>query len=235
MISNPIILDRLKRGPMFRETTNGDYNRARQALESSLRDLFDRKKLARANKWITHFLKPFKAYAERLKVQNSKGEISLKELLFPAPGRMKHHQQELDSFLEKYVILPADKCRGNYIVVCKNLYIKQCVSSLHHAPEYHRIQTFKEDLSARLQQEISGLIHHTHLALMLEKGKTDLRYFYTLPKPHKTPMGWRPVAATHRSLFAIPQRVLTQTLALVMKALKEFHAKEFKNTRIRKY
>jgi hypothetical protein len=120
-------------------------------------------------------------------------------------------------------------------VVCKNLYIKQCVSLLHHAPEYHRVQTSKEDLLARLQQQVSGLLHHTHLALLLERGKIDLPYSYTLPKPHKTPIGWRPVAATHRSVFAISQRVLTQALALVMKTLKEFHAKEFKDTGVRKY
>lgn len=148
---------------------------------------------------------------------------------------MKAHQKELDAFLEKYVILPADKCRGNYIVVCKNLYIKQCVNSLHNAPEYQRVQTSKEDLLAELQQQVAGLLHHSHLALLLEKGKTDLPYFYTLPKPHKTPLGWRPVAATHRSIFAIPQRVLTQALSLVMKTLKEFHAKEVRDTGIKRY
>lgn len=156
---------------MFRETTAGDFNLARQALESSLRDLFDRKKLAQAERWISKFLKTFEAHAQRLKDQDAKGKINLEALLFPALGRMKEHQQELDSFLEKYVILPADKCRGNYIVVCKNLYIKQCVSSLHHAPKYQRVQIFKEDLSARLQQQVAGLIHHVHLALLLEKGE----------------------------------------------------------------
>jgi hypothetical protein len=70
---------------------------------------------------------------------------------------------------------------------------------------------------------------------MLEKGKVDLPYFYTLPKPHKNPIGWRPVAATRKSMFAVPQRILTQALALAMKALKEFYAKEFKNTGIRRY
>jgi hypothetical protein len=60
---------------------------------------------------------------------------------------------------------------------------------------------------------------------MIEKGKVDLSYFYTLPKPHKTPIGWRPVAATHKSMFAVPQRILTQALALAMKSLKDFHAK----------
>jgi hypothetical protein len=36
---------------MFRETTNDDFNLARQALmESSLRELFERKKMAHAHK-----------------------------------------------------------------------------------------------------------------------------------------------------------------------------------------
>jgi hypothetical protein len=235
MIHNPIILDRLKRGPMFRETTNGDFKYARQALEGALRDLFERKKMNQANRWILAFLKVFDEMAQELQERDKNGDINLKDQLFPAPGRIKDHQEELDAFLDKYVILPADKCRGKYLVVCKNLYIKQCVSALHHAPEYQRLNTSKDDLSARLQQEVTGLIHHTHLALMLEKGKIELPYFYTLPKPHKNPIGWRPVAATHRSIFSIPQRILTQALALEMKTLKEFHTQEFRDTGIRKY
>jgi hypothetical protein len=113
-------VDRLERGPMFRETTNGDFRLARQALESSLRDLFERKKMAQAHKWIMKFLKTFEEHAQNLRDQDARGEIVLKDLLFPVPGRMHQHQKELDAILEKYVILPADKCRGNYLLVCKN-------------------------------------------------------------------------------------------------------------------
>jgi hypothetical protein len=167
--------------------------------------------------------------------QDKNGEINLQALLFRAPKKIHEHQSELDAILEKYVILPADKCRGNYLIICKNLYIKQCVSSLHHAPEYNRLQISKDELSAKLLQQITCLIHHSHLALMLERGKIELPYFYTLPKPHRNPIGWRPVAAMHRSMFAVPQRILTQALALVMKTSKEFHAKETRETGIRKF
>jgi hypothetical protein len=235
MIKNPIELDRLKRCPMFRETPIDDFTLARQALESSLNDLFERKKKRQAHKWIKNFLKAFDDQAQQLKAQDKAGEIVLKDLLFPAPGNIKHHQEELNAFLEKDVVLPADKCRGNYFVVCKNLYIRQCVNSLHQALEYVRLNTSKEDLSTRMQQEIARLIHHSHLNLMLEKRKTYVPYFYSLPKPHKNPLGWRPVAATHNSVFAVPHRILTQALALVMKSLKEHHSLEFTNTGIRRY
>jgi hypothetical protein len=189
MVKNPIILDRLKRGPSFRETTNGDFLLARSALNSALHELFDRKKLALAERWIHQFLKTFDEMAQSLKDQDAAGQIDLQKLLFPAPERIEQHQKELDEILEKYVILPADKCRGNYLIICKNLYIKQCVSLLHHAPEYTKLNTSKDELSASLLQEITGLVHHSHLALMLEKGKIELPYFYTLPKPHKDPIG----------------------------------------------
>jgi hypothetical protein len=235
IISNPIILDRLKRGPMFRETTNGDFNSARAALKATLQELFDRHKKAGAHKWITSFLQKFDAEAQQLKTKDQNGEIDLQALLFPTLGRIAEHQLELDAFLKKYVILPADKCRGNYFVICKNLYIKQCVNSLHQAPEYQQMDISKEDLTAQLLQEISGLIHHSQLSLLLDEGKSDLPYFYTLPKPHKSPVGWRPVAATHRSILALPQRILTQALGVIMKTLKEFHAKEFQETGIRRF
>lgn len=108
MIHNPITLDRLKRGPMFRETKNRDLGFARQALEGALRDLFERKKMNQANKWILACLKTFDERAQELQKQDRNGDINLNDQLFPAPGRIKDHQEELDAFLDKYVILPAD-------------------------------------------------------------------------------------------------------------------------------
>jgi hypothetical protein len=52
----------------------------------------------------------------------------------------------MNAFMEKYVILPADKCRGNYYVICKNLYIKQCVDPLHKAPKYQLLDITKDGL-----------------------------------------------------------------------------------------
>jgi hypothetical protein len=139
---------------------------------------------------IKKFLITFDTHAQHLRNQDAKGETRLKDLLSPVPGKMQQHQQDLDSFLEKHVIIPADKCRGNYIIVCRNLYIKQFVNSLHQAPEYNRLQISKEDRSARLLQEITGLVHDSHLAVLPEKGKIDLPYLYTMPKPHNNPFGW---------------------------------------------
>ena len=235
IISNPIILDRLKRGPMFREATNRDHKMARQSLQTALEELSQRKLHPKAHHWTTKFLKTFDAHVNEWLQKHKNGEVNLDQLLFPAPGKISDHQAEFDSLLEKYVILPADKCRGNYYIICKNLYIKQCVNTLHKAPEYKRLTITKEALTARLLDQISGLVHHSHLETLFQHEVDELPYFYTLPKPHKTPMGWRPVAATHRSVFQLPQRILTQALSLVMKALRDFHAEEFRTTKLRKY
>lgn len=235
IIKNPVILDRLKRGPMFREATNGDSKLARQSLEQALQELTERHKNPHAHRWTRKFLQHFDRHVAELKRKDTAGEINLNKLLFPAPGSISDHQSELDSFLEKYVILPADKCRGNYFVICKNLYIKQCVTTLHAAPEYQRITLTKDSLVTKLIDQISGLVHHTHLHMLFQNETDELPYFYTLPKPHKTPIGWRPVAATHRSVLSLPQRLLTQALHLVMQTLRDFHAEEFRTTKIRKY
>jgi hypothetical protein len=235
MISNPIILDRLLRGPMFRESSNGDFEVAYQALKIALKDLIDRKKHLLAERWMNKVLQTFKQKALDLKHRDKAGEIHLESILFPAKGRISEHNTELQRILDKYVLLPADKCRGNYFLVCKNLYIKQCIHALCSAPEYQRQAGPPPDLIQTLLQQISGQIHHLHFELILQQNKHELPYFYTLPKPHKQPLGWRPVAASHRSIFAIPQRILSQCLELVMKTLKESHHKEFKETKIRKY
>jgi hypothetical protein len=65
LISNPIILDRLKREPM-RETNDGDLNSARTALKAAFRELFDRHKKARAHTWINKFMQRFDEEAQKL-------------------------------------------------------------------------------------------------------------------------------------------------------------------------
>jgi hypothetical protein len=235
IISNPVILDRLLRGPMFRETPNGDFQLAFRALKLALEDLIDRKKHLLADVWKEKVLHAFKQKAQELILQDKRKEIDLESLLFPAKGKISKHAHKFERILDKYVLLPADKCRGNYILVCKNLYIKQCVQALHNAPEYTKENIAPEDLSSRLLETISGLVHHSHFDLILQQELNELSYFYTLPEPPIVPMGWRPVAATHKSIFAIPQRILSQCLEKVMKSLKDFHHKEFKETKIRKF
>lgn len=43
------------------------------------------------------------------------------------------------------------------------------------------------------------------------------------------------MAATHKSVLAVPQRILSRALEVVMKTLKDFHHTEFKETKIRKF
>lgn len=119
-------------------------------------------------------------------------------------------------------------------IVCKNLYIRQCVHALHRSPQYELSDLTEPAIIGSLLQGLSGLLHHSHFALIAE-STPELSYFYELPKPHKAPLGWRPVAASHRSVTAIPQRVLTQILGLVLNTLKEFHASEFRTTGIRRF
>lgn len=98
---------------------------------------------------------------------------------------MSEHKAEPEQILEKYVFLQADKCRGNYILVCKKPYIKQCVQALHTAPEYQKQNITPSELFDSMLREISGLINHSHFEMITKEDLTDMPYFYTLPKPHK--------------------------------------------------
>jgi hypothetical protein len=235
MITNPVILDRLLRGPMFRETPNADFPTAYRALKSALQNLVERRKHILADAWMQKVLRAFQQKAQELIAQDKNKEIDLQSLLFSAKESIKDHEEEPHSILEKCVLLQADKCRGNYMLICKNLYIRQCVNVLHSAPEYEKMEISSQNLTARLLQDISGLIHHVHLDFLMQERVTRLPYFYTLPKPHRIPNCWRPVAAAHRAVQSIPQRILSQCLEKVMKTLKDFHHKEFQETGIRKF
>jgi hypothetical protein len=169
MITNPVILDRLLRGPTFRDTPNGDLQTAIQSLKFALENLVDRKKHILADTWMKKVLHAFGQKAKDLISKDKRKEINLDDLLFPAKGKIMDHEQELQSILDKYVLLQADKCRGNHIMVCKNLYIKKCVEALHSAPEHQKVSVTHEELSLRLLQDISGLVHHCHLDFLLQQ------------------------------------------------------------------
>jgi hypothetical protein len=119
--------------------------------------------------------------------------------------------------------------------VCKNLYIIQCIEALHTAPEYQKVNITSHELLNCLLHNISEQIHHSHFNLIMQQDRSALSCFYTLPKFHKYPLGWRPVAAIHASVLAIPQRILAGCLELVMKFLKELHHKGFNETRKKIY
>jgi hypothetical protein len=107
---------------------------------------------------------------------------------------------------------------------------------LHSAPKYQKLNSTPAELVTKLLQDISGLIHHIHFDFLLQQDLRELPYFYTLPKPLKNPIGWRPVAATQRSVLSIHQRTcVTVPRTVVMKTLKEFHHKEFQQTGIRNF
>lgn len=68
--------------------------------------------------------------------------------------------------------------------------------------------------------------------VVLDQERDKVPYVSNLRKPRKSPIGCRPVAATHRSVFRVPQRLLLQCLERVMKTLKSFHYKGFQETKI---
>jgi hypothetical protein len=234
IVENPIMLDRFQRGPLFRETPDGDLASAVLALRTVLDDLVEQHPKVHAHVWADNIKAAFQQAAAGLQQKAERGELDLHSLLFPARGSMESEKKDLDSFLQRYVILPSDKCRGNYFVVCKNLYIRQCVHALHNSPQYELSNLTEQSIVGSLLQDLSGLLHHSHFALIAETTP-ELSYFYELPKPHKTPLGWRPVAASHRSVTAVAQRILTQVLGLVLNTLKDFNAREFAETDIRKF
>jgi hypothetical protein len=230
IVKDFVLLDRFQRGPPFRETPNGDLADAVLALNTALNDLQDRHPAQGTTQWIAKVKQAFQKAPNEISNEAQKGSIDLQRLLFPAEGRIASRKAELDAFLEKYVILPSDKCRGNYFVVCKNLYIRQYVHALHHSPQYQLLDVDEHTLIGTLLHELSGLLHYSHFSLIAESSTTELPYFYELPKPHKNPLGWRPVAASHRSVLSIPHKVLTQVLGEVLRTLKAYHEREYAET-----
>jgi hypothetical protein len=71
-----------------------------------------------------------------------------------------------------------------------------------------------------------GMLNMKHVAML----KDNLPYFYVLPKLCKQPIGWRPVTACVNTVLEVPHRILAQCLRQVVNTLKEFHAREFRES-----
>jgi hypothetical protein len=132
--------------------------------------------------------------------------------LHPVKGKLNSKAGQLKSYFEKYTFLVVDKSRGNFVLVCNNLFKMKCVQTLSRADDYQRVHNTTADVViTRISQNLVGLLNHRHTDML----KESLPYFYLLPKLHKQPIGWRPVAVCQGSISEIPHRLLAQCLRVV--------------------
>lgn len=232
VISDNVILDRLLRGPDFRETPGTSFPHAIQALEAALVDTLLMNKdvpYEAFDFWRKRVLASFKR--SHRKYTN---EVPLRQQhldLMPAPGKIGSRKEELEEYFSRYTFLLADKSRGNFFMVCNNLYKMVCVKALMGASDYQRVESTEEEIGQQLRRDLAGLLHPSHLQFSGER----LPYFYMLPKAHKQPLKWRPVAACQESVLEALQRVLSQCLLLVFETLRDHHQKELELTGLRKW
>jgi hypothetical protein len=122
--------------------------------------------------------------------------------------------KELRKLHEKYVICPADKAAGNYVVICKKFYVQTLCSELG----INRDGEILGNGTYALHNESSSSIFRRHSMFESMFGskiteRPRLPILYALPKLHKNPFKFRFIAAatetsmTHLSLDL--HRILT--------------------------
>jgi hypothetical protein len=173
----PILLDRILRGPDLRETRNDSFEKALEALEAAFDELFQRSEVQDASftNWQKLLIADFKRQARSLK--RSMDSRTLNSLLLPAGRALDLSKPQIAEFLSKYSILVSDKSRGNFFIVCTNLYIKQCVQVLHNSAEYTREQRQAQDVISTLITDLYAILAPREA----EKLLSALPYFYLLP------------------------------------------------------
>lgn len=121
LIQDELLLDRLMRGPDFRECHSTSFEQAYTALEDALFELSSMHEAPRAEhiQWSEKLLKSFR-HMQRLYARSTPARKQAEDLQ-PVKGRLADRKQELDAFCLKYTFLVADKSRGNFVIVCNNL------------------------------------------------------------------------------------------------------------------
>lgn len=231
VMKDDVILDRLLRGPNFRECPGTKFELVYKDLEDVLLELrlMHTAPPVHFELWMKNVLASFKK-AHRSYLRNTSSRQQAAELL-PVRGSLKSRTNGLKSYFERYTLLVADKSRGNFVLVCNNLFRFKCVEKLSQAQDYRRVDENKDTIVASIARDLMGLLNHKHTDMLQDK----LSYFYLLPKLHKNPVGWRPFAACHESILEVPHRIIGQCLGVVLNTIKHHHAEEFRRTGIRKF
>jgi hypothetical protein len=226
-----LTLERLQRGPDFRESPRTSFEYAYKALEDALTELrlMHKAPPEEFDFWSHKLLSLFRQ-AQRQCSRNTPLTQQAFELN-TVKGTLKSKHRELQSYLGRYTFLVADKSRGNFVMVCNNLFKMKCVETLSKGEDYQQTNLRADNVSAHLYRDLVGLLNYRHIDLT----KENLPYFYMLPKLHKQPIGWRSVTACQGTASKIPHRIIAQCLRLVLNTLKEFHAKELRETGLRKW
>lgn len=133
----------------------------------------------------------------------------LQEVLYNLPDtskkRRKNQQliQRVQSFLKKndLIIKPSDKNLG-ITIMDRCTYIEECLKQLNNPIYYKKSNLSKEVIlqnQRKLLQEFAK--HHKFTSvetnyILYKLESTEIPYFYTLPKIHKSPMDFRPIVAS---------------------------------------
>jgi hypothetical protein len=129
-VNNFYLLERPERGPDFREAANTSFEKALEALEFSLMETQSRNtgaQLQNFEVWQSKIVRSFKREKKRFLARANERET----MLLPAGRCLNMRHPEISVFLSRYIFLVSDKSRGNFFLVCEQLYIRQCVHALH--------------------------------------------------------------------------------------------------------
>jgi hypothetical protein len=132
--------------------------------------------------WQSKIVRSFKREKKRFLARANAHERKI--MLLPAGRCVNMRHPEIGVFLSRYIILVSDRSRGNFFLVCKQLYIKQCVHGLHNFAEYARDDRSMEQVVNGMTIELYGLLSTAHASML----SSSLPYLYILPKPHKYPL-----------------------------------------------
>ena len=234
----------LQKGPYFRErpkidwqvihdaiTLNMDSMIAQWAKEAGMQD-----KTGEWDKWKNTVLDKVKARIEHLKART--WNTTPKILQDNTEG-----QRYLNKFHQQYVLIPADKCEKNVIVVCKQFYQERMKNELLRKDgAYQQVQG---ETATQVANRIATNMRKTFGQKFQQDKETGpvplgqnrtqknkLASFYMTAKMHKTPPDFRFIAASHNCVTKDLSRTLSRCLRRILQEHREISRKYAKDNHI---
>ena len=222
VVSNDRLKELMKYGTKFREPIDVGISKVKHEIVKSVEkfiEIMSRKYRIPQAEFKVWFDKVIQILSNRLsRFNGERGER--KSILVDLEVK-----EYLKNFHDKYIVAPADKAAGNFVIICKKLYVTIMMNELGIDANYIAVGNMTYAPYARTGEEI--IDEHIKFSLdhfditVKEKDKVIPKLFW-IPKLHKTPFKSRFIAGASKCSSKELSVLVNETLKVVREYFQKY-------------
>ena len=165
------------------------------------------------------------AWKEAVVSKVSSKITEIRQHFIPRPSHPVLRQTEvvayLNSFHDKFVLVPIDKAANN-IVVCKKYYVEVILKEIGVLGQNNETYLLTNKSKDQISRESSE--YAERLGLSVSEKDMDLPVMYWTPKMHKSPTGHRFIIASKHCVTKPISKAVSSIFGLIQNQVENFHA-----------